>query len=339
MKIELTLADIGSRSSEIFYSLRWGVAGVCCPECGSVHIYNPECGRLHICADCGSRFSDTSGTIFHSTKLGLDKWLYGIYLFLTSTRGISSYSLGRLIGVSQTTAWSMLMRLRSCLGRDLRFDVNDRVAIDEVYLGSNWSYKPMFKKYAMAGTPPPLCGKALKLWYRQRFYELAGQDKMPVLGMVSLDSPRIALVDITSEDRSAFIRGQIRHRFESVLKPMFPKSRCVVVTDQSQYYKFLDRECLDHNNVSYFDHHICHHDQGKYSSEGGVSSNKLEGAFSHIKRAWKGVYQFWSKKYNQLYLNEYCFRYNNPLSSKTVITDRLQEFFRGCDPRALVHFV
>lgn len=105
--MKLDLLHITSHSTEIFHGLRWGEI-IACPECGSIHIYKPEAGQQHICADCDNRFSDTSGTIFHSTKLPLVKWLIAIYMFCSQSKGISSYNLARLISVSQPTVWRIL---------------------------------------------------------------------------------------------------------------------------------------------------------------------------------------------------------------------------------------
>lgn len=332
----ITLDSISKNSLQIFHQLRWNNQ-ICCPECGSTHIYNPNPDQLHICADCRTRFSDTSGTIFHSTKLPLSKWLYAIYLFLTSTRGISSYALARYIQVSQTTAWSMLMRLRTCLHQDIKFDATDQVAIDEVYIGANWKYKPAFKKFQQA-TPPPahwnLSPKETKAYYKKQFMELASQDKMCALGLVSLRDPKISLTYIPISNRLEFIQGKIRYLLEPVLSKMFTPTPMTVVTDQSRLYNFLD-EILDNNNRPKFNHQICRHDQNKFASSEGVSSNKLEAAFSHIKRSWKGIYTRWSRKYTQLYLDEFCYRYCHPLSSKTVITDRIKEFFTRIDCRVM----
>lgn len=340
--MKLTLEDISKNSEQIFYNLRWN-GEIACPVCGSVHVYNKEAGKLHICADCQTRFSDTSGTIFHSTKLSLSKWLYAIYLFLTSTRGISSYSLARYIHVSQSTAWTMLMRIRTCLGQDIKFDSTDVVAIDEMYLGANWAYKPGFKKYRQAGSPPAfynLNEKDRKSWYKKKFYELAAEDKMAILGMVSLGGPRrarISLIYINTPERKEFVKRAVLSRCASIMKPFFVDTPMTIVTDQSGLYKFLEQE-LDHNNQPRFNHQICRHDQNKYASADGYSSNRLEAAFSHIRRSWRGVYQFWTRTYNQLYLNEFCFRYNNNLSDKSVTLKRLQDFFSRVDPRAAVHF-
>lgn len=233
----------------------------------------------------------------------------------------------------------MLMRLRSCLSRDIKFDSTDQVAIDEVYLGANWKFKPSFKKYKEAGTPPSywnLNEKETKTFYKQKFYELASEDKIPVLGLVSLRDPKISLIYIPIKDRQKFIQGQIKYLLGPTMNKMFVSRPQVVVTDQSRLYEFLDTT-LDHNNRPKFNHQVCRHDQNKYASNDGYSSNRLEAAFSHVKRSWRGIYTRWSRKYTQLYLDEFCFRYNNPLSSKTVILDRIREFFKFIDPR-IVNF-
>ncbi len=227
----------------------------------------------------------------------------------------------------------MLMRLRSCLHRDIVFDSTDKVAIDEVFIGSNWKYKPSFKKFRQA-TPPPahwnLDPKDTKGYYKKQFMELASQDKMPVLGLVSLECPKI----IPSSNRLEFIQCQIYSHLKPIMNQMFVDKPQTIVTDQGGCFKFLS-DIKDHNSRCKFNHQVCRHDQNKLASPDGVSSNKLEAAFSHIKRSWRGG---WSRLYNQLYLDEFCFRYNNPLSSKTVITDRIKDFFRRVDPRAQVNF-
>lgn len=164
--------------------------------------------------------------------------------------------------------------------------------------------------------------------------ELASQDKMCALGLVSLRDPKISLIYIPSSDRLKFIQGQIYSHFGHIMSKMFVDKPMTVVTDQSRLYNFLD-EVLDNNNRPKFNHQVCRHDESKFASPDGYSSNKLEAAFSHIKRSWRGVYTKWSRLYNQLYLDEFCFRYNNPLSSKTVITDRIKDFFRRVDPRVM----
>lgn len=158
--------------------------------------------------------------------------------------------------------------------------------------------------------------------------------------MVTLNdpkSPKISLIYINTQNRKEAIRSHLNGCLSDIMKQMFVEKPMTIVTDQSQLYKFLD-ETLDHNNRPKFNHQVCRHDQNKYISKDGYSSNRLEAAFSHIRRSWRGVYQFWTRTYNQLYLDEFCFRYNHKLSSKHVTFKRMQEFFNCIDPRVLVQF-
>lgn len=325
--MKVNLDTISRNASNIFYRLRWNGC-IACPACGSIHIYNPEANQHHICADCRHRFTDTSNTIFHSTKLPLSKWLYAIYFFVETTRGVSSYALARLIGVSQTTAWSMLMKIRTAIQHDIHLP--DGAILDEVFLGADWKRIPSFKKYAKAGSPPSyynLQGKDLDKWYKSEFMRLASEDKMPVLGIADPTRRSLVLLSIPSSDRKSFVRSELYHRFEDVILGE-PKQRPVIITDHGKCYSCVN-EFLDHNNRPVFQHEVCRHDQNRYSSDNGFSSNRLEGSFAHLKRMWRGVYQRWSRKYNQSYLNEFAWRYTNGL--KTVY-DKMSALFSCFDP-------
>lgn len=315
--MKINLVNIANNSQEIFYKLRWNGC-ICCPNCGSVHIYNPEVGQLHICADCHSHFSDTSGTIFHCTKLPLSKWLYAIYLFVQSSRGISSYALARMIEVSQPTAWKMLMKIRQVLDTD--FDMSDDIIMDEVFIGGDWSRVPSFKKYQMAAPPKThwnLTDDERKAHYRSEFLRLASEHKMPILGICSLRGRQIRLLSFPTSDRKEFVRECLDNLLVN------PTTNRTIITDQGSCYRFLDDD-------ERYNHQICRHDQNKYTSESGLSSNKIESNFAHLKRMWRGTYQMWSRKYNQLYLNEYSWRY---AYREMTVEDRFKQFFRCIDDR------
>lgn len=336
----INLDSISRNAHHIFYRLRWNGC-IACPVCGSIHIYNPEANRQHICADCKHRFTDTSNTIFHSTKLPLSKWLYAIYFFVETTRGVSSYALSRLIGVSQTTAWSMLTKIRTAIKHDIQLP--DGAILDEVFLGSDWKRIPSFKKYQKATAPPAhfnLQGKDLDKWYKSEFMRLASEDKMPVLGISDPFKRSLILLSIPSSDRKSFVRSEINYRFKDIIYRLRYRSRQtalsgdsvttnpVIITDHGKCYSCVN-EFLDHNNRPVFQHEVCRHDQNKYASPNGFSSNRLEGSFAHLKRMWRGTYQRWSRKYNQSYLNEFAWRYTHGL--KTV-HDKMSLLFQFFDP-------
>lgn len=326
--MKINLDTIARNANQIFQRLRWP-NGIACPECGSIHIYNPEPNKLHICADCGYRFSDTSNTTFHSTKLPLSKWLFAIYFFAETTRGLSSYALSRLIGVSQPTAWNMLMKIRNSISYEIQ--IPDGAMLDEVFIGADWRRIPSFKKFQRATPPNPiwnLQGEDLQKYYRSEFLKLAAQDKKPVLGISGLSKRSLILLSIPSSDRKEFVRETLNGIYGHLINTTTTEHKPVLVTDQGRCYSCI-KEFNNLTNEPIFQHEVCRHDQNKYKSENGYSSNRLESSFGHLKRMWRGVYQMWSNKYNQGYLNEFGWRYS---FREVPLLDRMRQLFIGLCP-------
>jgi hypothetical protein len=91
-----------------------------------------------MCRGCGARTSPTAGTIFDRTRTRtpLTVWFMACWLFATQKDGISALALQRTLGIgSYLTAWAMLHRLRSVLGRPGRERLQGRVEVDETYIG------------------------------------------------------------------------------------------------------------------------------------------------------------------------------------------------------------
>ena len=70
------------------------------------------------CSDCRSYFSVKTATVMRKSHIPLRKWVFAIYLHLTSLKGVSSMKLHRDIGVSQPAAWFMLQRIRKAWESD-----------------------------------------------------------------------------------------------------------------------------------------------------------------------------------------------------------------------------
>lgn len=61
--------------------------GLVCPECGCVHFTLLKCrNNVYTCSQCSHQVYLFAGTIFQDNKLPLYTLLYGIFLFITSTR-------------------------------------------------------------------------------------------------------------------------------------------------------------------------------------------------------------------------------------------------------------
>jgi transposase-like protein len=59
-----------------------------CPYCKSKKQTPMKIGRRYHCYNCKTSFSVTVGTIFHNTKLDLQKWFLAISLILNAKKGM-----------------------------------------------------------------------------------------------------------------------------------------------------------------------------------------------------------------------------------------------------------
>lgn len=115
-------------------SLRWP-DGVKCPRCQSDKISRSYKRNQFVCDGCSYNFSVTSGTIFHDTRLPLEKWFMAMYLMIESKKGVSANQLKRTLGVSYKTAWYLCHRIRAAMMDAGAPRLTGTVEADETYVG------------------------------------------------------------------------------------------------------------------------------------------------------------------------------------------------------------
>lgn len=114
--------------------LRWP-EGVVCPTCGTGKGWRIADGRWS-CGGCARLVSATAGTIFHGTRTPLTMWFLAAWHVTTQKNGASALGLKRVLGLgSEQTAWAMLHRFRTAMGRTSADLLAGRVEVDETYLG------------------------------------------------------------------------------------------------------------------------------------------------------------------------------------------------------------
>ena len=87
-----------------------------CRKCGIYSTFHKlENRRAFSCAHCGDHVYPTAGTIFQDTRTPLQVWFYAIYVFVTTSHGVSGKELERTLGVTYKTAWRMAFHIRSLM--------------------------------------------------------------------------------------------------------------------------------------------------------------------------------------------------------------------------------
>ncbi len=110
------------------------------------------------CKACGRQFSVKVGTIFEDSPIPLDKWLTALWMLVNCKNGVSSYEIGRDLGITQKSAWFVLQRLRLAL-KDRSFTKlggnSGPVEVDETFIGGqlNNMHKEKRERYAIKGGP------------------------------------------------------------------------------------------------------------------------------------------------------------------------------------------
>src|SRR5579863_80039 len=103
------------RVFEFAKRLRWPDGNVICPRCSTAKNSFIKTRKLWFCYTCKKQFTVKVKTIMEDSPIGLDKWMTAFWLLANAKNGISSHELGRALGVTQTTAWFMLQRIREVM--------------------------------------------------------------------------------------------------------------------------------------------------------------------------------------------------------------------------------
>src|SRR5437588_1197665 len=190
---------------EFLVALRWP-RGVKCPQCGSKKVTFLANAKLWKCRNAHpkQKFSIKIGTIFEDSPIGLDKWFPAMWLAANCKNGISSYELGRTLGVTQKTAWFMLQRIRLAMQDGSIEKMKGRVEADETFIG----------------------GKARNMHKGKRKIQgTGGLGKTAVMGLLERNSP-----DESSRVRCKVVSNVRRSQLDSAVRENVEKGS-EVITD------------------------------------------------------------------------------------------------------------
>jgi len=249
-------------------AVRWA-NGVVSPYDPQAKVYCYEDGR-YMCSTTEKYFNIKTNTIFHGTKISLQKWFMAIYLVTNHKKGISSCQLARDINITQKSAWFMLQKIRTNFDCENNGELDGEVELDETFVGGKNKNRHSNKKVKNSQ------GRSFK-------------DKTPILGMLERGGKVIAKVV-----KNTSVQQLTSHILKTV------KRTATLFTDEWCGYNLVGK---------LYKHYIVDHSKKQYVNENAYT-NTIEGFWTGVKRSIMGIYHSVSRKHLQKYANECAFHYN-----------------------------
>ena len=205
--------------------------------------------------------------VSHGTKAA-----QGVYLELTSLKGVSSMKLHRDIGVSQPTSWFMLHRIREAWGggKDSGPKFSGPVEVDETYMGGKRKNMSNAKRAELADTGRGAVGKTA------------------VVGAKDRATNRVSAQVVESADKETLQGFVVDHTAPGV----------TVYSDEAAAYQGLP-----------FDHEAVKHSVAEYVRD-QAHTNGVESFWASLKRAHTGTFHKMSPKHLDRYVRQFAGKHN-----------------------------
>ena len=284
---------------DFMVTLRWPDGVIDCPTCGRDDVRFIPTRRIWECKSKHPRrqFSVKVGTVFEDSPIGLDKWLATIWMIANAKNGVSSYEIGRAIGVTQKTGWFMLHRIRLAMQDDDSF-MSGVVEVDETFIG----------------------GKARNMHKSKREAIIQGRGtagKTAVMGLLDRHGPEghsTVQTSVVPDTKRQTLSPEVRSH-------VVPGS--TVYTDAHSAYTGLSKDYI-HEVINHAEEYV----------RGKVHTNGIENFWSLLKRAIKGTYVSVEPFHLFRYLDEECFRFN---TRKDNDAGRFSDAMKGVEGKRLTY--
>lgn len=274
-----------------YEKIRWGDK-IVSPFDPTSQVYKCKNGKYK-CKNTGKYFTYRTGTFFANSKLSMRDWLYAIIMIANHKNSISSYQLADDLDISQKTAWYMLHRIRTAMSKENHKKLSGEVEVDETFVGGKNINRHKDKKV-------PHC--------QGRSYA----DKTPVFGMLERNGRITAkVVNIVN---GLTLNNEIVNTVEN---------GSAIYTDGWSYGDLGDYSTYSVDHGSHFYGTTLITDTGFVVQ---ITTNRIENAWSILKRTLKGTYIQVSRKHLQKYVDEFVFRYNTRKISKVERFELLLQY-------------
>jgi transposase-like protein len=280
------------RAFDAAVNFRWPGGDVTCPRCGKAKHSFIKTRRIWFCYECKKQFTVKVGTIFEDSPLGLDKWMVALWMLANCKNGISSYELGKALGIRQNSAWFMLHRIREAMKDKFKGKLGGgsggAVESDETYVG---------------GTPTKMHRSR-----RLKLQQIRGEQRRGdvYLGKTAV----IGMLDrVTREVRTKVIPNVRRETLQDAILDNVERGS-KLYTDSAVTYDNLS-EAFVHDVINHSREYV----------KGQVHTQGIENFWSLLKRSLRGTYVAVEPFHLDRYLDEQVFRYSNRATHDNPLND------------------
>lgn len=274
--------------------------GLFCSQCGGLRLsWNPS-HKSWTCLDCKHEMQLRSGTVMQDSHLPVRDWFAAMFLLTATKRAISTKEIQRQIGRKRyQPVWEMVHKLRDVMGkRDECYPLHGNMEIDEGFFSTE--------------TPEEQKDCPLK---RGR----GSQRKTSVLVMAESRLPQTPPNKKYSTSKAV---GHIKMQVIGNLKSSTLTDKVKqgtdgsadVTTDGYNGYSSIEKD----GNVAA--HHVVVMDD---KEKVGKVLPWVHIAISNAKRSILDTYHDIKAEFLQLYLNEFCYKFNRRYFSFSLF-DRLE---------------
>jgi transposase-like protein len=268
---------------QFMIAVRWSDGKVRCPYCNSEKVTYLEKARLYRCygKHPKQKFSLKIGTVYEDSPVPLEKWLPATWLLANCRNGISSYEIGRAIGVTQKSAWFMMHRIRLAMqtGSFVKMGgPGSEVESDETFVGGKARNMSAKRRTQFRIARETSMGDAALV------------NKTAVWGVLDRESRTVRATVVPKVNRASLQTA--------VLDQVAPGSK--IYTDEAKVYRSLPNDYV-HEFVNHMERYV----------NGQVHTNGLENFWSLLKRGLNGTYVAVEPFHLHRYLDEQMFRFNN----------------------------
>ena len=255
-----------------FEETRWA-NGRHCPHCGNVETAETKNRKPmpYFCKACRSYFSVRTGTPMQNSRLPLRKWVFAVYLYVTSLKSVSSVKLHRDLEITQKSAWFMMQRIRAAWDQSGLEGLTGPVETDETYFGGKRKNMSNAKRKALkeAGVGRGTVGKTA------------------VVGMKDRKTGQVRARVVEGTDKQT-LQGFVREHVEP---------GATLYTDEHGAYP----------GMAEFEHEAVNHSVGEYVRH-QAHTNGIESHWAMMKRGYIGTFHKLSPKHLQRYVDEFAGR-------------------------------